>query len=610
MRKIIGKVIISLLLFFITMVINTPVAEAANSYSYYDDDNKVVLIFENVSPGEMVSYPLFYRHDVNADIVGFHGEYDRFSKTISLNGSDFDAIKTWYRNFEKIFFSNAEFALKEIPARTFYYGSGAGHGLKIFKTHSVYYDLVGDWAFHYCRNLTEFYSSEVIKTIGIGAFSECTALPNISLKGTEKISDYAFYNNTSLETIETNGALTYIGKYAFYNNNALKSAIHTNVVTLGDYAYAESDLLLNVEFPKLNHIGYGTFQNCSSLKSGYFPVATYVDDYAFYNNSNLTTVTMPRVQTIDPRAFMNNTNLKSLSLPKLRVIKNSAFEGCSNLRTLTLGGTPPTEVGANAFSNLPSDRKIYVPENSRITYDNADGKMDGKWYGWLISPISTECDMLSFTFADFSPKITGLIANTHWVWITVPYGTDVSSLVPTIEISPLATIHPASGIAQDFRGTHSNTQSDLFHYTVRAQSDSDTKPYWIRVSEALGDKKDITNFLLEGNIQGTINEANQMIDFTMPHDTDLSLIIPTITISDGATISPNSGVAQDFIGPVEYTVTALDDSTKTYTVTAHLENNAPTLKSNVTNDLIVSGAVNTPYNLDLSTIFKMLTVIL
>ncbi len=54
----------------------------------------------------------------------------------------------------------------------------------------------------------------------------------------------------------------------------------------------------------------------------------------------------------------------------------------------------------------------------------------------------------------------------------------------------------------------------------------------------------------------------------MAPGTDVSALTPEITISTGATISPESGQAVDFTNPVEYTVTAEDVTvTKVWTVT-------------------------------------------
>ena len=52
---------------------------------------------------------------------------------------------------------------------------------------------------------------------------------------------------------------------------------------------------------------------------------------------------------------------------------------------------------------------------------------------------------------------------------------------------------------------------------------------------------------------------------------ELAILVPTITVSDKATITPASGVAQDFTKPVVYTVTSEDGIVTTkYTVTAEL----------------------------------------
>ena len=62
---------------------------------------------------------------------------------------------------------------------------------------------------------------------------------------------------------------------------------------------------------------------------------------------------------------------------------------------------------------------------------------------------STETDIIDFSI----PEQTGpaiVDALLHTVTVEVPYGTDVTALVPTIEVSPWATINPASGVAADF----------------------------------------------------------------------------------------------------------------------------------------------------------------
>lgn len=66
-----------------------------------------------------------------------------------------------------------------------------------------------------------------------------------------------------------------------------------------------------------------------------------------------------------------------------------------------------------------------------------------------------------------------------------------------------------------------------------------------------------------GPLQATINDT--VITVTVPNNTNRIGLIPEISIK-GKTISPASGVAQDFSVPVKYTVTAEDGSSRTYTV--------------------------------------------
>jgi len=70
---------------------------------------------------------------------------------------------------------------------------------------------------------------------------------------------------------------------------------------------------------------------------------------------------------------------------------------------------------------------------------------------------------------------------------------------------------------------------------------------------------------------GIINEIEKTITVdNIPNGTDVKALVPTITVSEKSTVSPASGVAQDFSKPVVYTVTAENGSTATYTVTVNI----------------------------------------
>ncbi len=79
-------------------------------------------------------------------------------------------------------------------------------------------------------------------------------------------------------------------------------------------------------------------------------------------------------------------------------------------------------------------------------------------------------------------------------------------------------------------------------------------------------EKAITAFSI-GSASGTIDETNHTIAVTVPHSTSLNSLSPTITVSTGASVSPASGIQQNFTNPVTYTVTAQNGTQQAYIVT-------------------------------------------
>ena len=69
---------------------------------------------------------------------------------------------------------------------------------------------------------------------------------------------------------------------------------------------------------------------------------------------------------------------------------------------------------------------------------------------------------------------------------------------------------------------------------------------------------------------GSINQTNNSIVLTVPPDTDVTKLVPTIGLSQYASISPISGTSQDFTNPVSYTVTAQNGAVQKYTVTVNV----------------------------------------
>lgn len=102
--------------------------------------------------------------------------------------------------------------------------------------------------------------------------------------------------------------------------------------------------------------------------------------------------------------------------------------------------------------------------------------------------------------------------------------------------------------------------------------------YEATAEEGKSSAKQITGFTIADQIGDTrINQTNHTIKVTMPAETDLTSLEPAITISDKATVNPESGAAQNFSSPVTYTVTAEDGSTQAYIVTVEAESQSNTI---------------------------------
>ena len=86
-------------------------------------------------------------------------------------------------------------------------------------------------------------------------------------------------------------------------------------------------------------------------------------------------------------------------------------------------------------------------------------------------------------------------------------------------------------------------------------------------------EKQILSFKFESlDVEAVIVEETKTISATIPYDADVTKLVPTIVVSEKATVNPGSNVPLDFTNPVTYTVTAEDGSQIDYKVSVTLEN--------------------------------------
>ncbi len=170
---------------------------------------------------------------------------------------------------------------------------------------------------------------------------------------------------------------------------------------------------------------------------------------------------------------------------------------------------------------------------------------------------SSENDIISFSIPEQVGE-TVIDDVEHTVELEVPIGTDITALVPEIEISGNATIFPESGTPQDF--------TDPVEYTVIAEN-GDEQVWIVTVSIYFSSENDIISFSIPEQVGETvIDDVEHTVELEVPTETDITALVPEIEISENATIFPESGTPQDFTDPVEYTVIAENGDEQVWTV--------------------------------------------
>ncbi len=238
---------------------------------------------------------------------------------------------------------------------------------------------VGDYAFAYCKALTEisefpktltkigdyaFYNSSMltgdivvldnIKSIGAYAFSPC-AITSVVLQGDTTIGSYAFYNCSNVKTIDLGEGKTSLGNYCFGGCKSVETInIGNGIDAIPDGAFNNCTKLTTVDFgDTITSIGKSAFVNTNLTGELVFPESLEtIGDSAFSGLKNINgTITIPsNVTTIGASSFANCSGVTGLVLnEKVSLIGNGAFSGCSNIAGEVVFPSSCATIGDEAF---------------------------------------------------------------------------------------------------------------------------------------------------------------------------------------------------------------------------------------------------------------------
>ena len=329
--------------------------------TYITDDGKTRLYIKIAANGRM-TVPLYFSQTVANGVTIDWGDG---SGTQTLTG-------TGNVNTTHTYASIGDYIITlTVTSGTFSLGSGGSS-----------YSVMGSTGNNgkvYCNMLQKVEIGSSVTSVGSYTFYECYSLSSINIpEGVRSIGSNAFNYCSSLSSINILESVTSIGNYTFQNCYSLSSInIPEGVRSIGTYAFNYCSSLSSINIPKgVTSVGSYTFQNCSSISSINIPESvTSIGNYAFNYCSSLSSINIPEsVTSIGNYTFQKCSSISSINIPEgVTKIGNNAFYNCYGMAYYDFRASKsvPTLSGTNAFTNIPSDCKIVVPDSLYSSWTTA-----------------------------------------------------------------------------------------------------------------------------------------------------------------------------------------------------------------------------------------------
>jgi len=240
-----------------------------------------------------------------------------------------------------------------------------------------------------------------------------------------------------------------------------------------------------------------------------------------------------------------------------------------SIDTVTLFET--TNTNSITLTELDPNTEYYV-------WVRSDCGLDG--YSVWVGPVefttvyvSNEADILTYSIPNQVGE-TDINETEKAITVTMPYNTDVTNLVATFTLSSGAAAQ-VDGVDQVSGSTGNNFTNPVL-YTVTAEDATTTKNWTVTVTvlPANTETDILTYSFAEQHSPAVIDDVNHTVNIEVDEGTNVTNLVATFTLSDGASakigaVDQQTGVTpNNFTEPVIYTVTAEDGTTtQPWTVT-------------------------------------------
>lgn len=299
-----------------------------------------------------------------------------FTACFSLSAFNVDAVNLFYAGVNGVLFNNDHTKLIQYPCGNMSASYAVPDGVT----------NIGNDAFANCAHLMSITISDVVASMGDGAFED-SGLTNMMIPNSvTSMGDYVFASCADLKAVIMSNGVSSIGAGAFEDSGLTNVMIPNSVTNIGDSAFADCFSLsvfhvgaANLFYADVNGVlvdkSHSTLIQypCASASRSYAVPngITDIGNGAFTDCTNLMSVAIPdSVANIEERAFLGCGDLTSVTMGHgVTNISYAAFEDCYLLAVVFIAGDAPA-VGPYAFDFIGhgGEGPFPIPEGATIYY--------------------------------------------------------------------------------------------------------------------------------------------------------------------------------------------------------------------------------------------------
>lgn len=180
-------------------------------------------------------------------------------------------------------------------------------------------------------DIEELIIPSFVEEIQMNAFNAHSKIKRIRGENIVYVGQFAFYESESLIEVDF-PIVEVIDRYAFNGCTNLEKfeGTNPNMQCVGENGMAFTKIQ-SIDFENAHSIGEGAFAGCNELTDVNLPYAL-IEPEAFMECKGLKKVNAGRIYRLSVQVFKNCINLEELTVPRAEIKERMALDGCVKLK--------------------------------------------------------------------------------------------------------------------------------------------------------------------------------------------------------------------------------------------------------------------------------------